>query len=76
MKWLLAALLVNFAYADSKPRIDVDENHPGPAEEQEADTNIKQEEQEASVNDDFDPELDAIDDDITVDEGLNDLNDD
>lgn len=82
MKWIMTALLFNFAfaYADSKPRIDVDENHD-PREEQEysekydredVDAKVKQEAQESKVNDDFDPELDGIDDDMTVDEGLND----
>lgn len=33
---------------------------------------VKQERQEPKPNDDFDPELDAIDDDYTKDEGIND----
>jgi hypothetical protein len=82
MKWIFATLLLNIAlvYADSKPKQYVDENHD-PREEQQysekydredVDAKVKRDKDESKVNNDFDPELDAIDDDITVDEGLND----
>lgn len=78
MKWLLALLFATAAFATSDENILIDENH-GPEEQVESkfdqedvDAKVKQEEQESSVNDDFDPELDGIDDDMTVDEGLND----
>jgi hypothetical protein len=82
MKWIFAALLlpVAMAYADTTPRMDVDENHD-PREEQqysdkydqdEGDTKVIQEKQESEVNDDFDPEVDAIDNDMTPDEGTRD----
>lgn len=81
MKWPIALFLImNFAHADTEPRIDIDENHVPPEEQvysekydaEDVDAKVKQEEQESEVNDDFDPELDAIDDDMTVDEGLSD----
>ncbi len=78
MKWLLAIFFATAAFATSEESIMVDENH-GPEEQVESkydqedvDAKIKQEQEEAPVNDDFDPELDGIDDDMTVDEGLND----
>lgn len=82
MKWLLSAALLTFglvSFADT-PRIDVDENHD-PREEQQYDdlyekdepnSEVKQDQEESRINNDADPELDAVDDDMTEDEGLND----